>query len=75
MQIRLPGSTERDVQIVGQDRAENSHIAGTRDVNEVRREITQEPGQPEIMPQKEKIEFVMAVQWEFEMAAAHLHLG
>jgi hypothetical protein len=55
---------------VSDDSAQNSNVAWTRDVNHIGAEIAHQPQNPRIVPQEEKIKFVVAVERERERAAA-----
>jgi hypothetical protein len=70
MNICLPGSRQGDAQFVSHEGPQDSHVAWTRDVNDIRAEIAHEPQNPRIVPQEQKIEFVVAIERKFESAAA-----
>jgi hypothetical protein len=75
MKIGLPGGRQGDAQIVRQQSAQDSNVARARDVNDIRVEIAQETQKPGIVPQEQKIELVVAIEREFDPAAAELNSG
>ena len=75
MKICLPGGRQGDGQFVSHESAQDSNVARTRDVNDIRAEIAHELQNPRIVPQEQKIEFVVAIERKRRPAAAQLNSG
>ena len=75
MNIGLPGRCQRYMQIVRHEHSKNAHITWSCNLNDIRAEIPDHLQNPLVMPQEQKIEFVVAVEREFHPAAGQLHSG
>src|ERR1700693_48024 len=73
MNIGLPGRCKHHMQIVRDERPKNTHIAGSRNLNDIRAEILYHLQKPLIMPREQKVEFVMSIERKFKRAAAQLN--
>jgi hypothetical protein len=61
------------MQIMGKKRPENAHVAWSRNLNYVRAKVLNHLQNSLIMPQEQKIEFVVPIERKFNPAAAQLN--
>lgn len=65
----MPGCDQRNSQIVSQNRPQNAAVAGPGYVHEVRAELLQCVADPVPIPQEQRIELHIHVDWKREPAA------
>jgi hypothetical protein len=75
MKISLPGGCQGDAQVVSQQRSQYSNVARTRNMNDIRAELTHEPQKLRVVPREQEIKLVVAIERELDSTAAKLNSG